>query len=246
MIKIHANDEDSIFDKIKAFQGKSVLEVGCGDGYYTKKIAKYAKHVLAIDKSPECIEMASQRHSKNTEFRTISLEKFRSKRKFDTVVFTFSFHEMPHSIQGRAIKSAHNLVSEGGCIILLDPAPGSFFNKLITKFVDPAEDHDARIIKSNYIVDTFVAKGYLTKSYYKVYTNVIKGENLDELVRYIIKMWSDLNIHDPVFSHWKQYIKKNLIPGEISIKDSLQIQVFHKTRNLSVLDDYSNSDKPWS
>ena len=45
------------------FRGKSVLEVACGTGYWTQEIAPVATSVLAIDASPETLQVARTRAS---------------------------------------------------------------------------------------------------------------------------------------------------------------------------------------
>jgi ubiquinone/menaquinone biosynthesis C-methylase UbiE len=46
-----------------AFDGKSVLEIACGTGYWTQLFAPHAKNVIALDSARETIEIAKQRVS---------------------------------------------------------------------------------------------------------------------------------------------------------------------------------------
>lgn len=61
-----------ISDEIRhLFAGRSVLEVGCGTGYWTRIAAETAKSILAIDLSEEMLTEArkSLYHQKNIEFQ---------------------------------------------------------------------------------------------------------------------------------------------------------------------------------
>ncbi len=42
----------------EAMTGRRVLEVACGTGYWTEKIAKTAEHIVAIDAAPATLEIA--------------------------------------------------------------------------------------------------------------------------------------------------------------------------------------------
>jgi SAM-dependent methyltransferase len=46
-----------ILEKGVSFEGKSVLDIGCGTGRYTLRIAKMAKNVLGIDISEDMLEI---------------------------------------------------------------------------------------------------------------------------------------------------------------------------------------------
>src|SRR4051812_47324167 len=70
-----ANEYDKIYDKPERqadlrlierwlpalLSGKTVLEVACGTGYWTRLIAPAASSVVAIDSAPETLRIAEQR-----------------------------------------------------------------------------------------------------------------------------------------------------------------------------------------
>lgn len=53
------------FADFARWEGKRVLEVGCGIGIDTEDFAHYAKHVVAVDLSPKSLEIARQRNLRN-------------------------------------------------------------------------------------------------------------------------------------------------------------------------------------
>ena len=77
------------------FNGKRVLEIGCGDGRLTWRYADRAASVVAIDPKPEDIEIATEecladlRHK--IEFRAIRLEELDiPEEKFDLALLSWS------------------------------------------------------------------------------------------------------------------------------------------------------------
>lgn len=85
-----------------------VIEFGCGTGYFTKVIAKNARHVIATDLSEEMLEVA---RAQLKEFQNVTTQKadceitsFPSER-FDTVVMVNVIHfiENPYIILSKKV-----------------------------------------------------------------------------------------------------------------------------------------------
>jgi ubiquinone/menaquinone biosynthesis C-methylase UbiE len=98
-----------------------VIEFGCGTGYFTKAIAKNAKHVIATDLSDEMLEEAK---GKLKEYQNVTIEKadcestsFPSKR-FDTVfmVNVIHFIQNPH----KCLQESNRILKDGGLLLLAD------------------------------------------------------------------------------------------------------------------------------
>jgi cyclopropane fatty-acyl-phospholipid synthase-like methyltransferase len=87
---------DTLYD-IGIFDGKRVLEIGCGDGHLTWVYAGVARHTTAIDPSEEKIALAQQgtpgHLSERVEFLVSSIQDFAPPhidRKFDITIFGWS------------------------------------------------------------------------------------------------------------------------------------------------------------
>jgi len=73
-----------------AFSGKSVLDIGCGDGTYCSVfLKKGAAKAVGIDSSPAAIEQANKNLPKDgyagVSFQCTSLDSFQSEDKYDTI-----------------------------------------------------------------------------------------------------------------------------------------------------------------
>jgi 2-polyprenyl-3-methyl-5-hydroxy-6-metoxy-1,4-benzoquinol methylase len=76
---------DEILSLIKMAPHESILEVGCGQGAFTKKLAELTKDVTAIDVSESAIAQA-KKNVNGARFQVSSLENFYPKRRYDVVV----------------------------------------------------------------------------------------------------------------------------------------------------------------
>ena len=63
----------------------AILDVGCGEGSFTKYLTGFAREVVGIDVSPTAIERARMRVPK-ARFHCAALEDFHAERRFDLVI----------------------------------------------------------------------------------------------------------------------------------------------------------------
>ena len=98
-----------------------VIEFGCGTGYFTKAIAKNAKHVIATDLSDEMLEMA---RIQLEGFQNISIQRancettsFPSER-FDTVFMANLIHVLINPI--KVFQESHQILRNGGLLLIVD------------------------------------------------------------------------------------------------------------------------------
>ena len=89
------NETTALFRLFDDFAGKSVLEIGCGDGRLTWQYADRAAHVTAIDPDKEKFAKALATQPpelKHVEFLNMGLEPFaiQSREKFDIAILAWS------------------------------------------------------------------------------------------------------------------------------------------------------------
>jgi ubiquinone/menaquinone biosynthesis C-methylase UbiE len=98
-----------------------VIEFGCGTGYFTKAIAKKARHVIATDLSDDMLKMARIRLK---EFQNITIQKadcedtsFPS-RIFDTVFMANLIHVLINPT--KVLQESHQILKNGGLLLVVD------------------------------------------------------------------------------------------------------------------------------
>jgi ubiquinone/menaquinone biosynthesis C-methylase UbiE len=102
-----------------------VADLGCGTGALTVEIARWARSVLAIDRSRETLDHARARAERegivNVEFLAADLHKLESRRKFDVVVASQSLHFVDDP--RRVLSQAGKLLKKEGRLLVLELLP---------------------------------------------------------------------------------------------------------------------------
>jgi len=102
-----------------------VADLGCGTGALSVEMARWARSVLAIDKSRDALEAARARAeregARNVEFITGDLHKLDIRRRFDLVVASQSLHFVDDP--PRVLSQARKLLKKGGKLLVLELLP---------------------------------------------------------------------------------------------------------------------------
>ncbi|HEX6718071.1 MAG TPA: class I SAM-dependent methyltransferase [Pyrinomonadaceae bacterium] len=76
--------------------GKQVLELACGTGRWTRYLARWAGHLLAVDAAPEALEInREQVRASNVEHREVNIFSWEPDSLFDVVFFSFWLSHIP-------------------------------------------------------------------------------------------------------------------------------------------------------
>ena len=125
---------ESDLPKIEEFvqlHGKTLLEIGCGDGRLTALLAGKAEAITAIDPDENSIE-AARRNINGVNFRVGSGEKLDlANETFDIVLFSYSLH---HQDCIKALAEAKRVVRQDGQILIIDPNHDGEFTRLVSIF----------------------------------------------------------------------------------------------------------------
>ena len=102
--------------------GTTVLEVACGTGYWTQCIAPVASAVVALDSSPETLQIAQARVvASNTRFHigdAYALPELGS--SFSAAFAGFWFSHVPLERQREFLLGLNSALEPGACVVLLD------------------------------------------------------------------------------------------------------------------------------
>ncbi|WP_444885810.1 class I SAM-dependent methyltransferase [Microbulbifer sp. PSTR4-B] len=134
--------DQAIFEAVLAHNPSSVLDIGCGEGWLSRRLAAEGMDVWGIDGVDELINEAKRRGQERQQFRTVCYEELDPQafeRKFDLIVCNFSLigEEATNAIFHRAcsllnpqgyllLQTLHPLLSCGDEKYLDGWRPGSW------------------------------------------------------------------------------------------------------------------------
>lgn len=103
-----------------------VLDVGCGTGWLSVRLAQCGYDVTGIDISPDAIAVArddaARRDLSNAHFELADYESFTASQPFDAVLFYDSLHHAESELA--ALRAAHAVLRPGGVVITIEPGRG--------------------------------------------------------------------------------------------------------------------------
>lgn len=105
--------------------GGQVLELACGTGAWTSRLATRAEHVHAVDVAPEMIQRAQNRvaDSGNVDFEVADVYQWDPPAVYDTVFFSFLLTHVPPAMSPRFWQVVSACLSEEGTVAFVDAAP---------------------------------------------------------------------------------------------------------------------------
>lgn len=107
----------AIVDVVLNRKPKTVLDVGCGEGWLVRELAKEGVGALGIDVVPELIKFANREHAgRYQQLAYEDLSEASLSEKFDVIVANFSLlgNESVKSV----FRQAPFLLNEGGAVIV--------------------------------------------------------------------------------------------------------------------------------
>lgn len=99
----------------------NVLELGCGTGYFTRAIAKNAKHVTATDLSGNMVEAAKSnlKDLKNVDVKVENSEATSfPPASFDTALMANMLHTLDDPL--KALKESYRVLKDGGTLLIMN------------------------------------------------------------------------------------------------------------------------------
>jgi len=151
------------------FQGKSVLDLGCGDGAYTVEFPdKGINRIVGIDPADTAIAAATKRaHSLGlsdiVHFETgdiYKLEKYLTPGLFDCILIRGVLHHLPDPA-----RALHGLSKFNGTIIVVEPNGNNPVLKLIERFSAYHVNHEECSFPRRRICKWLIAADFKVKSH---------------------------------------------------------------------------------
>jgi demethylmenaquinone methyltransferase/2-methoxy-6-polyprenyl-1,4-benzoquinol methylase len=106
--------------------GEDVLELACGTGQWTVRLAARARSVTAVDAAAEVLAVARARvPSPNVRFLQADLFTWRPSRRYDTVFFAFWLSHVPPTRLSEFWSTVAAMLAPGGKAIFVDDGPAA-------------------------------------------------------------------------------------------------------------------------
>lgn len=100
---------DSLVEALQPRRGERILDLGCGDGFLTQRIAQLGATMVGVDSSPQMIAAAQER---GVDAHHISAEALPFHEEFDAVFSNAALHWM--SDQDAVLEGVHRALKPGG------------------------------------------------------------------------------------------------------------------------------------
>jgi trans-aconitate methyltransferase len=155
-----------VLDLLKPQAGERILDLGCGDGVLTEKIAAAGASVLGGDAAPDMIEAARQR---GLEARVVDGQRLAFNNEFDAVFSNAALHWMKEDpdavITGvrRALKPGGRFVGEmggHGCVAAITVAMIAMLERrgidaksAIPWYFPTVDDYKSRLERAGFAVE---------------------------------------------------------------------------------------------
>ncbi|MFK0109995.1 class I SAM-dependent methyltransferase [Streptomyces sp. NPDC091217] len=106
--------------------GGDVLELACGTGQWTLRLAERVRSVTAVDASPEVLAIARTRTASPTvQFLEADLFEWQPPRRYDIVFFAFWLSHVPPTRLADFWHTVATALAPGGKAIFIDDGPAA-------------------------------------------------------------------------------------------------------------------------
>lgn len=133
------------------FDNKEVLEIACGTGYWTEKIAVKAKSIFATDINETVIDIAKQKDFPNTQvsFELADIYNFPDHNKFESLFGGFIWSHILLQDLDKFLLKVNSLVTPGGTVVFMDNNFVEGSNHPITKKDEEGNSFQTRKLEDN-------------------------------------------------------------------------------------------------
>ena len=162
-----SSNEEQVLSKIIRTKGKSVLEIGCGEGRISKYLSTNAHSYFGIDENQEKLVLARIK-AKNAKFYSQHINNHNyPNSSFEIIIIRHKLHEINMSNQKEFMKKIYKWLAPGGLLFIIEATPKGEVQDLFSTAYELKlnEDHHARLSYSHKIIKAFIHSRYFHKVY---------------------------------------------------------------------------------
>jgi len=124
---IHVCQAKALAPHLAAYRGRSILDVGCGVGRWSLRLARGGNRVVGVDLSPTMIDVAREsaaREGLDCDFRVADVTQLALGMQFDAIfAVTVLQHVVADDQFDLALRNLAQHLKPGGAMVLLEVAP---------------------------------------------------------------------------------------------------------------------------
>ena len=159
------------------FRNKSIIEIACGTGYWTERIAQTAKSIYAIDINDSVLEIAGSKTypQNNVIFENADFYKLSPAQPYENLFGGFILSHIKLQEMNNFIKVISKFVIPGGTLILLDNNYVEGSSTPILYADEAGNTYQKRKLKDgseHIIVKNFLTRNYLLKLLKNRFTDI--------------------------------------------------------------------------
>jgi SAM-dependent methyltransferase len=118
-----ATAEAALDTWLTARRPQTLLELACGTGLFTRRLAPRVPHITAVDASPEVLAINRGRvAAANVGYIEADLFSWRAAARYDAVFFSFWLSHVPEDRFAMFWDNVANALAPGGAVYLIDSA----------------------------------------------------------------------------------------------------------------------------
>lgn len=144
---------DSLVEASGVVPGDRILDVGCGTGYFTLRLAAAAVPgglVTGIDPSESMIDFCMHRFSADVRFITGTAQDLPfDDGAFDVVASSMAIHHIPVPARAEALREMHRVLRPGGRLLIADERPpdNPILRRLLRSLGGNTDPDDPQILR---------------------------------------------------------------------------------------------------
>lgn len=204
--------KEKLFNLVGDYSEKTILDLGCGIGVFSKDFSTKAKRVVGIDISEKCIDYAKNKNgSHNIDYFIMDINNLNLiKEKFDIVFSDMVFNYIED--YNKLLSNIYELLNDDGIVVFSQVHPISTASLGESSWVE--DNNKLRFQLDNY---SNVSKRYRTyfegkfEFYHRRFEEIINGaiKNNFEFVELLEPYTSEKEYNRPSFLLVKLRKKKN-------------------------------------
>jgi len=117
-----------------------ILELAAGTGLWTRHLVRYADRLVAVDASPQTLEVNRGRVDGRVEYVVADLFAWAPEEAFDLVFFSFWLSHVPEKLFDAFWRTVEAALAPGGRVFLVDSGAGDPEHNVI----DRADEQETR------------------------------------------------------------------------------------------------------